>query len=275
MTASRLLGLGKEKFKVPQEIDPDSENDEGPDNEESVNPIDHRLPAVVFRYLGIKMDKAKTKLGESDWGRADLSEAYYRYMKEDVLHLPALWGALQAELRGAQLEGVFLERMQFAVHLNVIKMAGNPVDRVQIASDREEVVAREEKVYEELREMFTDYSHPIPKSRLKTVLTMEKGKIKRTPGPTHEQFSPSNRNHWIAALALHGIHVENTQTTSLRKTDAPEARVLLRYAGAKKRIEEIDGITRALFPDGRVRASGWNQLAARTGRITSTEPNLQ
>jgi hypothetical protein len=109
MTASRLLGLGKEKFKVPQEIDPDSENDEGPDNEESVNPIDHRLPAVVFRYLGIKMDKAKTKLGESDWGRADLSEAYYRYMKEDVLHLPALWGALQAELRGAQLEGVFLE----------------------------------------------------------------------------------------------------------------------------------------------------------------------
>ena len=35
------------------------------------------------------------------------------------------------------------------------------------------------------------------------------------------------------------------------------------------------GITRSLFPDGRVRASGWNQLAARTGRIISTEPNLQ
>ena len=35
------------------------------------------------------------------------------------------------------------------------------------------------------------------------------------------------------------------------------------------------GWPRSLFPDGRVRASGWNQLAARTGRIISTEPNLQ
>ena len=29
------------------------------------------------------------------------------------------------------------------------------------------------------------------------------------------------------------------------------------------------------FPTARVRAAGWNQLSARTGRITSTEPNLQ
>jgi DNA polymerase I len=34
-------------------------------------------------------------------------------------------------------------------------------------------------------------------------------------------------------------------------------------------------IARSTFPDNRVRAAGWNQLAAVTGRIISTEPNLQ
>jgi hypothetical protein len=106
-------------------------------------------------------------------------------------------------------------------------------------------------------------------------VTVENGKIKRTPGPTHEEFSPSNRNHWIPALALHGVQVENTQASTLRQADAPECKVLLRYADIKSRLNAIDGITRSLFTDGRVRAAGWNQLAARTGRIISTKPNLQ
>jgi hypothetical protein len=57
------------------------------DVEEAVNPIDHDLATVVRRYLGIKIDKAQTKLGGSDWGRPDLSPPHYHYMKEDVLHL--------------------------------------------------------------------------------------------------------------------------------------------------------------------------------------------
>ena len=269
MLASRLLGLGKEKFKVSSAPDDDV------DVEEAVNPIDHDLATVVRRYLGIKMDKAKTKLGGSDWGRPDLSPPHYHYMKEDVLHLPALWEALQVELRGARLDEVFRERMQFAVHLNVIKMVGNPVDHLRIEADRQDVVAQKDGIREELRKMFADYSHPIPKSRIKPIVTMEDGKIKRTPGPTHEEFSPSNRNHWIPALALHGVQVENTQASTLRQADAPECKLLLRYADIKSRLNAIDGITRSLFPDGRVRAAGWNQLAARTGRIISTEPNLQ
>jgi DNA polymerase I len=61
----------------------------------------------------------------------------------------------------------------------------------------------------------------------------------------------------------------------LKKNDAPECRLLRKYAAAKKRLEAIEGITRSTFTDARVRAAGWNQLSARTGRITSTEPNLQ
>ena len=276
MTASRLLGLGKEKFKVPPEAscDLDPEELEAMVEADS-NPIDHSLAAVVKRYLGIKMDKAKTNLGGSDWGRAELSKDHYRYMKEDVRHLPALWAAIETELHGAHLDEVFHERMQFAVHLNTIKMTGNPVDPFQIESDRQNVLTQKDGIREELREMFADYSHPIPKSRRKSVVTVESGKIKRSPGPTHEEFHASNRNHWVPALALHGIQVENTQAPTLRKIDAPECKLLLRYADTKKRLDAINGIVRSLFPDGRARASGWNQLAARTGRITSTEPNLQ
>jgi DNA polymerase-1 len=76
-------------------------------------------------------------------------------------------------------------------------------------------------------------------------------------------------------LALHGIFVANTQEATISKIDAPECRLLLKYAKAKTRLNAIDGIVRSTFPDHRVRASGWNQLAARTGRIISSTPNLQ
>ena len=55
---------------------------------EVINPIDHDLATVVRRYLGIKMDKAKTKLGGSDWGIPDLSPPHCHYMKADVTCLP-------------------------------------------------------------------------------------------------------------------------------------------------------------------------------------------
>jgi 3'-5' exonuclease len=109
MLASRLLRLGKEKVRVSSEADLAPED--GMDVGEVINPIDHDLATVVRRYLGIKMDKAKTKLGRSDWGIPDLSPPHYHYMKADVTCLPALWGALQVELRGARLDEVFRERM--------------------------------------------------------------------------------------------------------------------------------------------------------------------
>jgi hypothetical protein len=41
--------------------------------------------------------------------------------------------------------------------------------------------------------------------------------------------------------------VENTQEATLKKLDAPECRLLLKYAAAKKRLEAIKGITRSSF----------------------------
>ena len=66
--------------------------------------------------------------------------------------------------------------------------------------------------------MFNDYRHPIPKSRLKTIkIKAENGRFQRVPGPTHEEFSPSNRDHVLGALTQRGILVENTQEATLKK----------------------------------------------------------
>jgi len=171
---------------------------------------------------------------------------------------------------------VFRERMEFFPHLNQIKMTGNPVDPVLCEADHKQVTVEKEAVREELRAMFADYRALIPKSRLKTIkVVVEGGKFKRIPGPTEEEFSPSNRDHVIGALAHRGIYVDNTQEATFRKIDSPECRLLLKYGSAKKRLNAIKAIVRSTFPDGRVRARGWDPLAARTGRIISSEPNLQ
>jgi DNA polymerase-1 len=62
---------------------------------------------------------------------------------------------------------------------------------------------------------------------------------------------------------------------TLARVGAPEAELFIEHAKAKSRLTTIKGITRNTFSDGRVRASEWNQIAARTGRLHSVDPNLQ
>lgn len=205
---------------------------------EDSNPIDHDLAAVVRRYLSIKMDKATTKLGGSDWGRTDLTSDHYVYMVEDVGYLPPLWTALEKELRAAQLEAPFRERMGFFPHLNQIKMIGVPIDVARRDADAQKVTEEKTVVRQELRTMFADYRHPIPKSRRKPIkIQAENGKFKRVPGPEDEEFSPSNRDHKLGGLAKRGIFVENTQEATFRKIDAPECRLLFKLRSGQKTVK--------------------------------------
>ena len=233
-----MFGLGKEKFKVPDDHllrSSDEELEELTSQTDDINPTDHDLAAVVRRYLGIKLDKATIKLGGADWGRRDISPEQRLYMMEDVRHLPALWEVLERELKEAQLDQIFRERMEFFPHLNQIKMIGNPIDPLLCEADHKTVTAEKEAVREELRVMFADYRAPIPKSRLKTLkVQVEGGKFKRVPGPTEEEFSPSNRDHVLGALAHRGICVENVQEATLRKIDSPECRLLLKYSDGQE-----------------------------------------
>jgi len=126
--------------------------------------------------------------------------------------------------------------------------------------------------------MFQDYRATVPKSRrekIKKVKAFGQVAVISAPVIEYEEFNPNVPAQVVAALSLHGIDAGDTQKETLQKIDSPETRLLLHYAAHKTRLITIDGIIRSTFPDGRVRAAGWNQLSARTGRITSTQPNLQ
>ena len=252
MIASRLLGLGKQKLSFDptayaelsldevEEIESEAEVD-------NPNPIAHDLAATVQRYLGIRMDKALTHLGASDWGRKELTSEQFTYATEDVALLLNLWETIDKELAQAELRTVFAARMEFATHLNQVKMLGIPVDTPLLHDeDLPRATVGKEKSAEELTQIFSELSFEIPKSRKKKIKIKNEGeKTRWIAGPTHEGFRPSCRNqHWLPALASHGIILDNTQAPTLRRADKPECWALLKYSAAAKRLSEIVGISR-------------------------------
>jgi DNA polymerase I-like protein with 3'-5' exonuclease and polymerase domains len=287
MLAARLLNLGKEKLKdagrledflsIDELEDPERLPDDGEDEGEPVvfydpDPSNNRLDAVVWRYLQIKLPPDHSAF---DWARADVGAEQYAYMRTDVEYLPALWKVLEQELEKENLLTCFRERMEFFPHLNRIKMNGVPIDAALRDRDRESAAALKAEKRQTVCDCFADFRPWKPKSRQrKERITLADGKKASVPVEEQENFNPDSWQQVIPALAVHGIDVPDTQKTTLARIDAPEARLLVEYSAAKSRLTTIEGICWSTF-NGRVHASGWNQLAARTGRLHSTVPNLQ
>ena len=283
LLASQLLSLGEVEPKRRKPKSPESsEEDFGDDEEETEFEktyvlVSNDLSAVVERFLGVTMEKATTKLGGSDWS-APLSQAQVDYARDDVAHFHALEIKLTEELHKAGQWKNFQERSEFLVHLNNVKFAGIPVDREMLLADK---VASEELITttrSELREMFKDYRPEIPKSRrkkskLKTIGADGAAVFDATPKT--EEINPGYHVHVKAALAAHGIEVENTQKATLSAIDSPETRGFCHYAEQTKLLSIIKGIEKSIFHDGRVRSAQWNQLVARSGRIIPRGPNVQ
>ena len=229
---------------------------------------------MVARYLGIPLAK---DCGESDWSGPP-TPAQREYIKNDVVHLLPLWEVLKRELAAANLYECFIERMEFAPRLNAIKMAGVPIDITQCESDREQAQQDIQGRAERIQAAFPEILFPVPKSRCKKSKRGKGGSAGKEGPPPVQEMEPLNPNkpqHIIAALASLGARVEDTKMITLERVDAPEAELFIGHAKAKSRYTMIKGISRNTFPDGRVRASGWNQIAARTGRLHSVEPNPQ
>jgi DNA polymerase I-like protein with 3'-5' exonuclease and polymerase domains len=285
LLASQLLSLGEVKpkrRKRKSEEDPDPEEDFDSDDEEASEfeqtfvLVSNGYEDIVERFLGITLEKATSKLGGSDWS-APLSPAQLSYARDDVAHFHALKTKLTEELQAAGQWENFKERSEFLIHLNNVKFAGIPVDKGMLLADK---AASEQLVAEtklSLREMFKYYRPLVPKSRrkkskLKTVGT--NGAVFDATLQT-EEINPGYHVHIKAALAAHGIEVENTQKATLSAIDSPETRAFCRYAEQTKLLSIIKGIEKSIFHDGRVRSAQWNQLVARSGRIIPREPNVQ
>src|SRR5262249_27057567 len=77
------------------------------------------------------------------------------------------------------------------------------------------------------------------------------------------------------ALEGAGCLVESTDDDSLAKADHPLAELLRKYREARKRWTTYGkDWLKHVAPDGRVYA-GWRQIGAKTGRMSSSAPNMQ
>jgi DNA polymerase I-like protein with 3'-5' exonuclease and polymerase domains len=296
LLAAQLLSLGevepkrrKSKPKSKPEEDEVSEEDfddetededeEASEFEQTFVPVSNKYDDLVRRYLGITLEKTDSKLGASDWS-VPLSPAQLAYARDDVAHLHALRVKLTEELHAAKLWENFKERSEFLVHLNNVKFGGIPADREMLLTDKaaSETLLTETKT--SLREMFKDYRPLVPKSRRShkksklKIVDAEGAVVIDTPLQT-EEINPGYHVHIKAALATHGIEVDDTKKATLSAIDTPETRAFCRYAEQTKLLGIIKGIEKSIFHDGRVRSAQWNQLVARSGRIIPREPNVQ
>jgi DNA polymerase I-like protein with 3'-5' exonuclease and polymerase domains len=239
LLASQLLSLGevepkRRKPASKKNSDPEEEEDiDGDDDDEETEyekktyvPISNDYAAVVERYLSIRLEKADNNLGGSDWS-VPLTPAQLTYARDDVTHFHALEARLTEELHGAKQWENFRERSEFLVHLNNVKFAGIPVDREMLLADKaasEELVTTTKA---QLREMFQDYRPLVPKSRRKKTKLKKVGTngiVVFDATPQTEEINPGYHVHIKAALAAHGIEVENTQKATLSAIDSPETR---------------------------------------------------
>jgi ribonuclease D len=92
-------------------------------NPEAPNP-EHSLQSLLLHYLGRRIDKGAVRT--SDWTSEVLTGAQVEYAAGDVIHLPALLGALQSRLGGAGLSELYDECCAFLPTRVRLELGGYP-----------------------------------------------------------------------------------------------------------------------------------------------------
>ncbi len=168
-----------------------------------------------------------------------------------------LAGALEEELAGRGGSELLAQ-----VELPLVSVLGE-MERVGIAVDIGHLEALEREFSEEVRKAADDAYDVIGKEinlgspkQLQVVLFDELGmpKTKRT-----------KTGYTTDADALAGLY---------EKTEHPFLMHLLRHRDVIRLRQTVEGLLKTVLPDGRIHTT-FNQLIAATGRLSSTDPNLQ
>ena len=217
------------------------------------------LADLTLRYL-----KRELKQGQSDDGQLSLGLEEEGSVDEAaqtaMLHARAVLDLAEA-LDGAVEEHGGTELLA-QVELPLVRLLGT-MEATGIAVDSEQLQALEDHFAEEVRRAAEDAYAVIGKEinlgspkQLQVVLFDELGmpKTKRT-----------KTGYTTDADALQSLHV---------KTEHPFLLHLLRHRDVIRLRQTIEGLLKTVAPDGRIHTT-FNQTIAATGRLSSTEPNLQ
>ncbi|WP_179534905.1 DNA polymerase I [Actinopolyspora biskrensis] len=218
------------------------------------------LPDLVVRYLqrdlsvrGGEDSGQLSLLEDEDQARKDAAAAELVRAKA-VLELA---DALDGELEEIENRGLLTDlELPLLCVLVDLEEAGIAVDRQRLEELGDRFVARVDEAAGQAYSVIGREINLGSPKQLQTVLFDELGmpKTKRT-----------KTGYTTDAEALQGLY---------EKTEHPFLRHLLEHRDATKLKTTVEGLVKAVAADGRIHTT-LNQMIASTGRLSSTEPNLQ
>ena len=207
---------------------------------------DLELESIVRRYCGIEIEGSS----DSDLFSTDLS-------LDAVIHLFALAEALKAELRAKELLALYDDLELPILHvLSEMEQTGIAIDRSELNrlhtffSDEEKSATK--GAFDAVGHEFNVAS---PK-QLQTVL-FEELKLPKTKRIKTGFSTDAESLEWLFSTTSH-----------------PVLKNLLRIREASKLRTTVEGLQNAIASDDRIHTT-FQQTVAATGRLSSTEPNLQ
>ena len=220
------------------------------------------LQDLLAQNLKVEISKEER---DADWF-GELSEEMLEYAAGDVMHLHALQEDLAQRIKksNADLDStVDLENRMSKVTASML-VSGMPVSEEVLASCIEESRATAEAQLAKLDEFMTD---PLPEKFLKANRTN-----KKVPEERHEKVNWNSPPQITWAFdTIADLQLESTSKDLLAEVEHPLADAVTEY---RKALDVYKRFRNTKVTNGRIHAK-WNQLKAKTGRMSCENPPLQ
>jgi DNA polymerase-1 len=220
------------------------------------------LQDALKTMLGVEVSKDEQV---SDWF-GELTPEMLAYAACDVLYLHDLREALltKVEEKAPHLKPVVDLEHRMAKVTAHMSAVGMPVDKEVFA---ECVRESREAADQKLKELDALVTAPVPEDYQK-----KNTKNKKVPEDRNEKVNWDSPQQVLWAFKeVAGLTLPNTSKETLPEVDHPMAVTLMEY---RKALDVYKRFREAKVVDGRVYAR-WNQLKARTGRMSCEKPPLQ
>jgi DNA polymerase-1 len=218
----------------------------------------HSLAAVAGRYLDRPVDKS---MQVSDWDSDDLSGAQLEYAARDAALMLPLREKLVEALRANALTRTAQLEFECVVPLGALELKGVHLDRACWQVKLKDIEKRRDELHEQLQDELAEESAQ-----------------QSFFGPTRADLNLDSHVQLTRALTRLGVPVpDSTRNWKLEPLAAefPVVGRILEYRTLQKTLKFGETLLESIKPQtGRIH-SHFHQIGAPTGRMSSTDPNIQ
>ncbi|HEV2864218.1 MAG TPA: DNA polymerase [Pyrinomonadaceae bacterium] len=217
----------------------------------------HSLASVAERYLDIAVDKTQQ---QSDWG-GELSRAQLEYAARDAALMLPLRDRLVEQLRANALGRCAQLEFECVTPLAALELAGVHLDTECWRVKLKEITKLRDRLYEQLQDALAEESAQ-----------------QSLFGPTRADINLDSHVQLTRALTRLGVPVpDSTRNWKLEPLAAefPVIGHILEYRTLQKTLKFGETLLESINPQTKRIHSHFHQIGAPTGRMSSTDPNVQ